>query len=71
LGHLTKPCETCAGSGRVKREPRRNVTGEADPLDILGRFEALCDYCNGSGQVPLDPKTIPEKKPDHVVDLTD
>jgi DnaJ-class molecular chaperone len=70
LGHLTKPCETCAGSGRVKREPRRNVTGEVDPLDILGRFERLCDCCNGDGEVPLDPKTIVEKEPGNVADLT-
>ena len=51
--HLTKPCETCGGSGRVKREPRTNDAGEVDPLDILARFEALCDCCNGSGEVPL------------------
>jgi DnaJ-class molecular chaperone len=63
LGHLTKPCETCAGSGRIKREPRRNDADQIDPLDILGKFEALCDRCNGSGEVPLDPKTIPEKSP--------
>jgi hypothetical protein len=71
LGHLTKPCETCAGSGRVKRELRRNSAGAVDPLDILGKFEALCDCCDGSGEVPLDPKTIPEKIPGDVANLTD
>jgi DnaJ-class molecular chaperone len=71
LDHLTKPCEICAGSGRVKREPQRNDAGEIDPRNILSRFEALCDRCNGSGEVPLDPKTIPEEKSDRVADLTD
>jgi hypothetical protein len=71
VAYLTKPCETCGGSGRVKREPRRNDVDELDPRDILSQFEALCDCCNGSGEVPLDPKTIPEKKPDHVADPTD
>jgi len=70
LGRLAKLCETCAGSGRVKREPRRNDAGEIDPLDLLGRFEALCGCCNGSEEVPLDPKTIPENNPGYVVDLT-
>jgi DnaJ-class molecular chaperone len=71
LSHLTKPCETCAGSGRVKREPRTNANGEIDPRDILGKFEALCDCCNGSGEVPLDPKTISEKMSGYAADLTD
>jgi DnaJ-class molecular chaperone len=71
VGYLTKPCETCAGSGRVKREPRRNDAGEVDPRDILSRFETLCDCCNGTGEVPLDPKTITEKTPDNVADPTD
>jgi len=69
VGHLTTPCETCAGSGRAKREPRRNHAGEADPFDILGKFETLCAHCNGSGEVPLDLKTISEKKPGHEADL--
>jgi hypothetical protein len=57
--------------GRIKREPRRNDAGEADPGDILGKFEALCDCCNGSGEIPLDPKDIPENKPDYVAALAD
>jgi DnaJ-class molecular chaperone len=70
VGHLTKPCETCAGSGRVKREPRRNDAGELNPRDILSRFETLCNCCNGTGEVPLDPKTIAEKSSGNVADLT-
>lgn len=71
MGYLTKSCETCAGSGRVKREPRRNDAGEVDPRDILSQFETLCSCCNGTGEVPLDPKTITEKTPGNVADLTD
>ena len=71
MGHLTKPCETCAGSGRVKREPRRNEAGEVDPRDILSRFETLCSCCNGTGEVLLDPKTITETTPSNVADLPD
>lgn len=66
MGYLTKLCETCAGSGRVKREPRRSEAGEVDQRDILSRFEALCDCCNGTGEVPVDPKTISEKTPGDV-----
>jgi DnaJ-class molecular chaperone len=51
MGHLTKQCETCSGTGRIKRAQRRNRAGEVDPLDVLGKFEALCDCCGGSGEV--------------------
>ena len=71
MGHLTKACETCSGSGRVKREPRRNGAGEVDPLDVLGRLETLCDRCGGSGEVALDPKSILEPQPDCAADATD
>jgi hypothetical protein len=70
LGHLTKPCETCCGLGRVKREQRRNAAGEIDPLDVLGRFETLCDCCGGSGEVTLDPKSILEAQADCAADAT-
>ena len=61
MGKLTRPCETCGGSGRVKREPRKNAAGEVDVLDVLSRFEALCDCCNGPGEVRLDLKAIAEQ----------
>jgi hypothetical protein len=61
VSNLTRPCETCGGSGRIKREPRKNAAGEVDVLDTLGRFEALCDCCNGSGEVRLDLKAIAEQ----------
>lgn len=54
MSYLTQPCESCGGSGRVKREPRRNAAGELDPLDILGNFEGLCDRCGGSGELQLE-----------------
>lgn len=42
-----KQCETCGGSGTVRRQ-RRN-----DPLDF--RTSELCPTCGGSGSVPDAP----------------
>jgi DnaJ-class molecular chaperone len=59
--HLTEPCKTCDGSGRVPRPRRRLPNGEPDRFDTVEWPETICDACSGSGQVPLAPQSIRER----------
>lgn len=58
--HLTEPCKTCDGTGRIARARRRLPNGEPDRLDTIEWPEVICDLCNGSGQVPVAPGSIKE-----------
>jgi len=59
--HLTEPCKTCDGSGRVARPRRRLPNGEPDRFDNIEWPEMICETCCGSGQVPVEPQSIRER----------
>ena len=61
--HLTEPCKTCDGAGRVPRPRRKLPNGEPDRFDTIDWPEVVCETCTGSGRVPLDPQSIKENTP--------
>ncbi len=64
-----KPCERCAGSGRIPRLQRRRSDGTPDPFDIIGRHSEICDKCGGSGEMPADAAPVSTRRPGYVADL--
>lgn len=64
-----KPCERCAGSGRIPRAQRRRADGSPDPFDILGKHSEICDRCAGSGELPAEPPAPIARGPGYAADL--